>query len=109
MRRLRACAAERISPGLRRRGRRYRRANISRSTVATLLPSDLMSLLGISVSKSVGPAVVRNKLRRRLAAIVHEALADHRPGRLLVIPRPSAAQAEFQELRAELLAGLGRL
>ena len=39
--------------------------------------SDISSLVGITVSKSIGKAVIRNKLRRRLAAIVHEAL-EHR-------------------------------
>ncbi len=73
------------------------------------LPTDSQAVLGISVAKAVGSAVVRNRVRRRVGAIVHEALAQYRPGRLLVIPRPSAAQAEYHELRAELLAGLERL
>ena len=49
------------------------------------LPSDPASLVGITVSKSIGKAVVRNKIRRRLAAIVDERLARLRAMRLLVV------------------------
>ena len=70
------------------------------------LPGDARSLVGITVSKSIGKAVVRNKLRRRLAAIVHEALAEHGAMRLLVVARPIAAQAPFPDLQAEVASAL---
>jgi ribonuclease P protein component len=70
------------------------------------LPSDATTLVGITVSKSIGKAVTRNKVRRRLAAIVHESLAGHGAMRLLVIARPLAAQASFGQLRAELKSAL---
>jgi ribonuclease P protein component len=73
------------------------------------LPSDLGSLVGITVSKSIGKAVVRNKLRRRLAAIVHEALASHDAMRLLVVARPLASDATFSQLRAEVTSALERV
>jgi ribonuclease P protein component len=63
------------------------------------LPGDVGSLVGITVNKSIGKAVVRNRVRRRLAAIVNDALAGHPPMRLLVIPQPAAAQAGFTALR----------
>ncbi|HZV77653.1 MAG TPA: ribonuclease P protein component [Candidatus Babeliales bacterium] len=92
---------------LRRQGRRAS----SRSLVlyrTDPLPGDPSSLVGITVSKSIGKAVIRNKLRRRLSAIVNEALAHHRAMRLLVVARPIAAQAAFADLRSEVSAALGR-
>ena len=66
------------------------------------------SSVGITVSKSIGKAVTRNKVRRRLAAILHEALASHPAMRLLVIPRPIAAVAHYWELQAEIASALPR-
>ena len=68
---------------------------------------DASSLVGITVSKSIGKAVVRNKLRRRLSAIVREALAPRAVMRLLVVARPVAAEARFSDLRAEVTSALG--
>ncbi len=92
---------------LRRQGRRVSTKSlvIYRSEP---LPSDDRCLVGITVSKSIGKAVIRNKLRRRLAAIVHEALARHRAMRLLVIARPIAAVAAWRDLQAEVTSALGR-
>jgi ribonuclease P protein component len=92
---------------LRRQGRRVSTKSlvIYRSDP---LPGDVRCLVGITVSKSIGKAVIRNKLRRRLAAIVHEALARHDAMRLLVIPRPAAALARSRDLRAEVSSALGR-
>ena len=72
------------------------------------LPSDPISLVGITVSKSIGKAVIRNKLRRRLAAIVDDALGQQAAMRLLVVARPGAEGAVFADLRAELASALGR-
>lgn len=70
---------------------------------------DTTSLVGITVNKAIGKAVVRNKLRRRLAAIVDDALGQSgRTLRLVVVARPNAAQADFATLRADLLSALHR-
>jgi len=71
-------------------------------------PGDGLSLVGITVSKSIGKAVTRNKLRRRIAAIVHQALAGQTAMRLLVVARPTAAQARFADLQAEVTSALER-
>jgi ribonuclease P protein component len=92
---------------LRRQGRRLTTKSLIMYR-SDPLPSDPSSLVGITVSKSIGKAVIRNKLRRRLAAIVHEALAQHRAMRLLVVARPLAAQAPFIDLRAEVTSALER-
>ena len=91
---------------LRRRGKRVSTKSllIYRSDP---LPSDPVSLVGITVSKSIGKAVIRNKLRRRLAAIINEALGEQAVMRLLVVARPGAAEVPFTDLRAELGSALG--
>lgn len=92
---------------LRRQGRRV----TTKSLVvyrADPFPGDAPSLVGITVSKSIGKAVIRNKLRRRLAAILHETLASHRTMRLLVVALPQAAQVPFLNLEAELVSALAR-
>ncbi len=65
------------------------------------------SVVGISVNKTVGIAVVRNRVRRRVAAILQEALSGREPQRLLVVARPAAAAVPFEALRAQLLKALG--
>jgi len=92
---------------LRRRGRRLTTAHLT-IYCSDVLPGDPASLVGISVSKSIGNAVVRNKLRRRLAAIVHDALAQTAAMRLLVIPRPGAADVAFAALRDDVTSALAR-
>jgi len=64
------------------------------------------SVVGISVHKSVGVAVVRNRVRRRLAALLHEALLGRQPERLLLVARPAAAEASFEALRAQVRKAL---
>ena len=90
---------------LRRQGRRV----TTKSLViyrGDSLACDDSSLVGITVSKSIGKAVIRNKLRRRLAAILHEALASRGAMRLLLIARPLAARARFFDLQAEVASAL---
>ena len=91
---------------LRRQGRRVstKSLTIYHSGAPT---GDACSLVGITVSKSIGKAVVRNKLRRRLSAIVREALASRAAMRLLVVARPVAADAHFSDLRSEVTSALG--
>ena len=91
---------------LRRAGRRISTQSLTiyRSNA---LAGDASSLVGITVSKSIGKAVLRNKLRRRLSAIVREALAPQCAMRLLVVARPAAAQLSFADLKAEVTSALG--
>jgi ribonuclease P protein component len=85
---------------LRQRGRRYASGAL---TVYRAAPhaTDPTSVVGITVAKPVGSAVVRNKVRRRVAAILRD-LLDGRRLRLLVVARPAAATAPFAQLRNEL-------
>ena len=90
---------------LRQRGRRMATANLTfyRGDAAR---TDERPVVGITVSKSVGTAVVRNLLRRRLAAAIHELLPVHVRMRLLVVARPSAAALSFSALRDEVRQAL---
>jgi ribonuclease P protein component len=93
---------------LRRQGRRAATKSLIIYSTDPL-PGDDISLVGITVSKSIGKAVLRNKLRRRIAAIVHEALALRSAKRLLVVARPQAASASFADLHAEVTSALERM
>ncbi len=86
---------------LRQRGRRTATANLTIFR-ADAPPADNRPLVGITVSKSVGTAVVRNLLRRRIAAAIHELLPAQVRLRLLVVARPSAAALSYSALRDEV-------
>lgn len=70
--------------------------------------------VGFAVARRTGSAVVRNKLRRRLRAVMRE-LSD--PGRqpsfpsgdYLIRPRPGAADAAFSRLRRDAEQVLERI
>jgi len=89
---------------LRQRGRRIASSALTVYR-AEPHPRDSASVVGITVGKPVGKAVVRNTVRRRLAAILREALSGRRL-RVLVVARPIAATTPFAELRNELLRAL---
>nr|WP_230417157.1 ribonuclease P protein component [Micromonospora tarapacensis] len=66
-----------------------------------------VSRAGFVVSKTVGPAVVRNKVRRRLRHLTRERLADLPAGSTLVVRAlPAAADAGYERLGTDLDAGL---
>ncbi len=76
-----------------------------------MLPNTVgKSRLGLSVSKKVGTAVKRNRVRRRLKQIFHTSLT-RLPGELdlVVSARPAAAEASFEELSEEFLRCLCKL
>lgn len=76
--------------------------------VMRVTPNDLArSRFGFSVSKRVGKAVVRNKVKRRLREILRP--VPLRPGRDIVfIARPPAAGADFAALREATVLLLSR-
>ena len=92
--------------------RRYGRRASGRTLTLYLTDApgdDPTSLVGITVNKSIGKAVVRNKLRRRLAAIVNDALGERQALRLVVVARPAAANADYVTLQAEFLSAFRRV
>jgi ribonuclease P protein component len=67
-------------------------------------------LVGFAVSRAVGPAVTRNRVKRRLRHLVRERLPELPEGcRLVVRATPAAASASFDELRSDLAATLDRV
>jgi len=72
-------------------------------------PSDAMRL-GVTVTKKIGNAVVRNRMKRRFRALARELLplhgiagADH-----VLIGREGGIERDFSALRDELVAALAR-
>ena len=65
--------------------------------------------VGFSVSRRVGGAVVRNRVKRRLREVMRRRLAGIKPGYdLVVTARPSAADARTEALDQEIGALLAR-
>ena len=58
--------------------------------------------VGFSVSKKVGKAVIRNRVKRRLRECFRPYLGDVKTGLYVIIARPSAAKATFQSLQRDV-------
>lgn len=89
-----------------RRGSRVGRPTVVVYVVRT---GDAQSMAGFAVSKAVGGAVVRNRVKRRLRAIMAEALPTLPHGHAVVVrAQPPAASASFAALRSDLTDALSR-
>lgn len=67
------------------------------------LTSDEQTKVGLSVGRKVGNAVTRNKVKRRLRAVVRDYADALEPGFFLVfVVRPRAALSSFADLRASV-------
>ncbi|MDD3535779.1 MAG: ribonuclease P protein component [Candidatus Cloacimonetes bacterium] len=82
----------------------------SRHFYAPLLPSEGEFAVGITISKKVGNAVKRNRLKRRIKAWLRGHHSHYPLGQKLnIIARKGAAELSWQELGLELQALLGAL
>ena len=78
---------------------------------ATSRPDDReVARVGFVVSKAVGPAVTRNRVKRRLRHLMRERVGRLEEGALLVVrAQPAAAAATYRDLAAELDRCLDRV
>ena len=94
--------------------RRGRRAG-SRTLVVHLATGEGDAVrIGFVVSKAVGQAVIRNRVKRRLRHLAREQLSSTEarlPGSAVLVVRalPAAAAASYPELRADLARCLERV
>ena len=67
--------------------------------------------IGFTVTKKIGNAVVRNRMKRRFRALVRETLPDHGiPGAdHVLIGRAGGIERDYASLAAELKRALGKL
>ncbi|GAA3637462.1 ribonuclease P protein component [Microbacterium awajiense] len=90
-----------------RRGRRCAAPHAITYVVAT--GEQRAPRFGFIVSRQVGPAVVRNTVRRRLKAVCADALPNVLDGNDVVIRAlPSAASAPYRQLHADVSRCLSR-
>jgi ribonuclease P protein component len=95
-----------------RSGRRAGGATLSGRLLpaAGLVPEDAGPKVGFVVSRAVGSAVVRNRVKRRLRELMRRRLASLPGGCLLVLrAHPAAAGASQADLAADLDLVLERL
>lgn len=68
---------------------------------------DATSIAGFAVSKAVGGAVIRNRVKRRMRAIMADLLPTVPAGTGVVVRAlPASADATFAQLRADLVSAL---
>lgn len=83
----------------------------ARATPREAAPAGSTVRVGFTASRKVGPAVSRNRARRRLRALVREILpAEARPGfDYVVIARAATVERPFAELRVDLQTALDKV
>jgi ribonuclease P protein component len=104
--------ANRIVAGVdyRRVSRRGRRSSGRFTVVSVVDPSPTgVSRFGFIVTRQVGGAVVRNRVRRRLKAIGYGLIRDGMPPRDIVVRAlPASVSADWDSLRLEVSAAAMR-
>jgi ribonuclease P protein component len=82
-----------------------RRFSLPHLTMPYLPSSEQVARFGITVSRRVGNAVVRNRVKRRLREVVrHQWQSMEGAWEIVIIARPSAARVGLQILEREFLS-----
>jgi ribonuclease P protein component len=90
---------------VRRRGRRATFPTLA----AYALDANGPSRIGVTVSKAVGGAVVRNLVRRRIQGALDGAAPAPGALRLVFVAKPEAASEPYERLARDVTAALARL
>jgi len=72
-------------------------------------PSADRPYVAYAIGRVVGPAVIRNRVRRRLRVLVGRHAAQLRPGYYLIGVRPGGAARSFEELNDMVVRLLNRI
>ncbi len=74
------------------------------------VPDPTAIYYGLTASRKVGNAVIRNRCRRRLRALAAELLPQASPGHdYVLIARPTTATHAFDAMRQDLIKGMKRM
>ena len=85
-------------------------ARLDVTAEATATSAAAPALVGLVVSRAVGPAVTRTRVKRRLRHLTAQRLDRLRPGALLVVrANPASADASSAALGADLDRALDRV
>jgi ribonuclease P protein component len=70
-----------------------------------------MSRVGFTVTKKVGNAVIRNRVKRRLRAVAQAIIPSHADSgwNFVLIGRQNTIDRDFKDLQSDLLAALAKL
>jgi len=91
---------------LRHSGRRARRGPITVTYTPLGSTPGAQARVAYAIGKRVGGAVERNRLRRRLRAIVADVATGVPPGAYLVAAGPEAGGIGFEELKRNVAAAM---
>ena len=89
---------------LRQAGTRRRSGPIMITSIRRDTPDSIR--VGYAIPRAAGPAVVRNRLRRRLRAVVRE--LPFEPGDYLISAAPAATELSFEQLSGHVQQAAGR-
>lgn len=88
----------------------YRRGkSVSNPNVALIYVRASKLQVGFSISRKVGKAVVRNRLKRRMREIFSPRIPKLKPGMYVFVARTAAKDVSFAELQRSMENLLSRL
>lgn len=82
-----------------RKGEKFFTPNLTLYKINSKYPNPK---IGFSVNNKIGKAVVRNKVKRRLRAIIKDFLPEIKKCNLIFVAKPSIIKLEFSEMKTEV-------